>query len=63
MLILKQIKNAKIEGISCDFSDNASCCSDDSVYLDADLYGSVNANVGEGSCSVNYDGGSGCGGL
>ena len=59
-LLLKQIKDAKIEGISCSFNANYSICSDDSVYLDAGSNGLGHANGVDGSCRVNDDGSSYC---
>ena len=60
-LILKQIRDAKIEGISCGFRASNSSCSDDSVNLGAISDGSVDANDGGGGCYVNGDGSSNCG--
>ncbi len=62
MLILKNLKNENIEGLSCDFSSSAnySICSDDSVYLRAFSNGDVNAGVDFGDCSVYFGGSSYC---
>ena len=60
MLILKQIKDAKIEGISCSFGADGSVCDGGSVYLDADSNGTVIASDGEGGCGVSDDGSSNC---
>ena len=59
-LILKQIEDAKIEGISCNFSAFRSYCGGGSVFLDAISNGNVNAYVVEGGCNVNGDGRSIC---
>ena len=59
-LILKQIKDAKIEGIRCDlYVDNARC-HDDSIYLVAHSDGYVSAIGDDGPCSVDSDGSSYC---
>ena len=61
-LILKQIEDAKIEGVSCGFIARSSDCYVGSVYLSADLDGHVDTGVGEGNCDVRDDGSSRCGG-
>ena len=61
-LILKQIEDAKIEGVSCGFIARNSDCYVGSVFLSADLNGHVDTGVGEGSCDVRDDGSSRCGG-
>ena len=61
-LILKQIEDAKIEGVSCGFIARSSDCYVGSVFLSADLNGHVDTGVGEGSCDVRDDGSSRCGG-
>ena len=60
MLILKQIKDAKIEGISCSFDANSSSCTDDSVRLIARSTDRVNAFDDEGTCYIRDDGSSYC---
>ena len=59
-LILKKLRDAKIEGVSCDFSDSGSRCSNDSVSLRADLDGYVNVSDNDGRCRVYGDGRSSC---
>ena len=61
-LLLKQIRDAKIEGISCDFTEVGSLCGGDSVNLYADSNGIVNVYVGDSTCIVYDDGSSRCGG-
>ena len=61
VLILKQIEDAKIEGVGCSFSASYSYCADDSAKL-----GAVSIGVGHGydvggSCNVGDDGSSSCG--
>ena len=61
-LILKQIEDAKIEGISCSFNVSSSICRGGSDYLlSADSSGNVNAYVVGGYCPVDADGSSYCG--
>ena len=63
-LILKQIRDAKIEGISCSFDANDSSCSGGSVHLNAYSSGSsegVFARDDVGNCYVYGDGSSNCG--
>ena len=65
MLILKKLKDAKIEGISCDFSEGnsngGSYCRYDSVILKVYPYGNVSVfDIEDGYCSVTGDGGSVC---
>ena len=61
-LILKQIEDAKIEGISCSFNASSSICRGGSDYLlSADSSGNVNAYVVGGYCPVDADGSSYCG--
>ena len=59
-LLLKQIEDAKIEGIGCLFSAGSSGCNAASVHLFAFSYGHVTANVDDGGCSVDADGSSNC---
>ena len=59
-LILKQIEDAKIEGISCRFSASNSNCSVDSVYIFAHSDGGVNAGDDDGCCHAGGDDGSSC---
>ena len=59
-LLLKQIRDAKIEGISCDFYAGGSYCGDDSVSLSATSNGDVTAGGGAGGCGVGADGSSSC---
>ena len=59
-LLLKQIEDAKIEGISCYFDAASSRCSDGSVTLDANPYGRVAAGDDAGYCGVFDDGSSYC---
>ena len=59
-LILKQIKDAKIEGIICVFTANDSYCNVGSVNLYASSTGSVNADGDGGNCYVDGDGSSRC---
>ena len=65
MLILKKLKDAKIEGISCDFSEGnsngGSYCRYDSVILKVYPYGNVSVfDIEDGYCAVTGDGGSFC---
>ena len=63
-LILKQIRDAKIEGISCRFDANDSNCSGGSVHLNAYSSGSSDgafARDDVGNCYVYGDGSSNCG--
>ena len=55
-LIFKKLRDAKIEGISCDDSS----CTDGSVYLFAAMDGKVGVNFYDGYCYVNADGSSYC---
>ena len=59
-LILKQIEDAKIEGIGCGFNANISYCNGVSDGLHANSDGRVGADVGAGSCYVSADGSSLC---
>ncbi len=59
-LILKQIKDAKIEGISCYFNASNCNCHDGSVSLNVNSYGDVSAGDVDGGCSVGGDGSSYC---
>ena len=59
-LILKQIKDAKIEGISCSFNANNSHCNDAAVDLNAISNAEVNAHVADGYCNVTAGGSSYC---
>ena len=63
MLILKKLKDAKIEGISCNFSEgnSGSYCNGGSVDLRVYPYGNVTVtDIEDGHCSVTGDGGSIC---
>ena len=62
-LLLKQIEDAKIEGISCSFSDIFSFCNANSVYLGVHYsnYVRVYVDLGDDSCAVDSDGISKCG--
>ena len=60
-LLLKQIEDAKIEGIGCTFGANFSVCSYASVNLRAYSYGNVRADAAGGYCNVYVDGSSSCG--
>ncbi len=51
-LILKQIEDAKIEGISCSFDAGGSNCDYGSVGLRADAGGLVRAGDDVGYCNV-----------
>ena len=61
-LILKQIDDAKIEGVSCyfNFESHDSSCSVGSVRLSADSNGGVDADGGDCLCSVNAVGSTNC---
>ncbi len=59
-LLLKQIRDAKIAGVSCDFSAGSSYCSGGSVNLNAGSIGSVRAFGDVGDCYVYADGSSYC---
>ena len=60
-LLLKQIEDAKIEGIGCTFGANFSVCSYASVNLRAYSYDNVRADAAGGYCNVYVDGSSSCG--
>ena len=60
VLLLKQINDARIEGISCYFLARGSACSDGSFGLGADSRGRVDAPGGGGNCYVDVDGSSSC---
>ena len=60
-LILKKLRDAKIEGISCDSNANSSSCRDGSVGLYAASNGYVTASGGDGGCNVYGGGSSDCG--
>ena len=60
MLNLKNIRDAKIEGISCRFGADYSICNVDSVTLFANSDGNVNAFGDEGICGVIASGSSNC---
>ena len=62
VLLLKQIEDAKIEGISCNFDKYDSYCFDGSVSLTAYSNGLVRAYNLDGSCYVDDVSGSYCGG-
>ena len=59
-LILKKLRDAKIEGISCNFNATRSNCIDDAVNLSAYMGGTVGAFVGDGVCRVYSVGSSVC---
>ena len=59
-LLLKQIEDAKIEGIGCYFSASHSDCGADSVGLNAESNGYVYVADGFGSCNVSDAGSSIC---
>ena len=59
-LILKKLRDAKIEGVSCDFNPGSSNCYDGYVTLDATDDGSVDANGADGNCYVDGGGSSRC---
>ena len=59
-LILKKLRDAKIEGISCTFNAGSSYCTVDSVNLSAISGGFVHADDVDGYCHVNDDGSSFC---
>ena len=61
VLILKQIEDAKIEGISCDFARSLSRCTSESVGFYARSYGYVFANGAASCCAVTVSGSSICG--
>ncbi len=60
VLNLKQIKDAKIEGISCVFRATGSSCGGGSVYLNTDSSGYVNGTDDGGDCNVSGAGWSYC---
>lgn len=60
LLILKRIKDEKIEGISCSFNTDDSYRGDDYGNLDADSYGSAIAGNDDCGCSINDVGSSVC---
>ena len=62
VLILKNLKDEKIEGISCQFYDTNSDCSVESVSLSTDKTGDVNAGGEFSGCTVDRDGPSFCSG-
>ena len=59
-LLLKQIRDAKIAGVSCSFTAHDSNCGGGSVSLYANSDGSVNAFEDVGYCNVYDDGSSDC---
>ena len=59
-LLLKQIRDAKIAGVSCDIRADSSRCGGGSVSLDAGSLGGVRANGDDGNCNVSVDGSSYC---
>ena len=59
-LILKNLKNENIEGLSCSFSEDYSNCSVGSVSLSATTVGNVHANGDGGSCHIIDRGSSYC---
>ena len=61
VLLLKKIKDAKIEGISCSFNPfDEGCCRVDNGHLCAHPAGDVDAHVDIGGCAVKADGSSYC---
>ena len=60
-LILKQIEDTKIEGVSCTFSAEISNCYDGDSSLSAYPSGMVYLASSYGPCRVNEDGSSYCG--
>ena len=61
-LILKKLRDEKIEGISCSFSVNGSYCTDNYVNFNADESGNVIASVVGKYCGVDSVGSSLCSG-
>ena len=59
-LILKNLRDAKIDGISCDFNVSKSTCEDASLSLNAYTDGYVSAADAGGRCRVNGVGASNC---
>ena len=59
-LILKELRDEKIAGISCNFSSNQSYCGVAPVYLYAYSSGSVSPIGDDGYCGVGDDGSSFC---
>ena len=62
VLLLKQIEDAKIEGIDCVFGTDNSGCDDGSGGLDVYSDGSVHAGDYDSNCYVNAGGSSICAG-
>ena len=60
MLILKQIEDAKIAGVSCNFLASDSGCDDGSVFLTVTSDGRVIASDDDGNCNVDDVGSSRC---
>ena len=60
MLILKNLKNENIEGLSCNFSEDNSNCYVGSFYLRARSDGSVGVDVGSGFCGISEVGSARC---
>ena len=61
MLILKSLRDAKIEGTNCNFSNRDSVgCYVGYFSLHANSDGSVGTNVDVGYCNVHADGSSSC---
>ncbi len=61
-LILKNLRDENIEGISCSFNTQGSYCADNSVNLNADTNGNVIASVVGKYCGVDSAGSSNCSG-
>ena len=60
MLILKSLRDAKIEGISCTFDADNSNCSGGSAYFSASVGGLAYAETDDSICGVSPDGSSSC---
>ena len=60
MLILKNLRDKNIDGLSCGFGVNSYSCSNGSVHLVAGVDVSVSAGNSDGSCNVYGDSGSYC---
>ena len=61
-LILKKLRDEKIESISCSFGVNGSYCTDNSVNFNADESGNVIASIVGKYCGVDSVGNSNCAG-
>ncbi len=60
MLILKNFRDAKIEGMNCTFDADNSNCSSGSAYLSASAGGLAYAETDDSICGVSPDGSSSC---